>query len=139
MIFSFLFAALLFFYLQRTSFLFAAFLFFICSVPLFYLQRSFFYICSGSLFCLQRFFFVCSVSLVGHRSKSMAEKYEPTDFDPIQVSEPKTPVEEMIKEEFTYRSSAIFKNTSSHVNISCRSEILYRSHVIASYFQTGPM
>ena len=72
--------------------------------------------------------------------KSMAEKYEPTDFGrPIQVSEPTTPVEEMSKEEFTYRSSAIFKNTSSHVNISCRSEILYRSHVIVSYFQTGPM
>ena len=79
------------------------------------------------------------VKLYSELRKSMAEKYEPTDFDPIQVSEPKTPVEEMIKEEFTYRSSAIFKNTSSHVNISCRSEILYRSHVIASYFQTGPM
>ena len=73
--------------------------------------------------------------------KLMAEKYEPTDFGPIliQVSEPMTPVEEMSKEEFMYQSSAIFKNTSSHVNISCRSEILYRSHVIASYFQTGPM
>ena len=79
------------------------------------------------------------VKLYSELRKSMAEKYEPTDFGSIQVSEPTTPVEEMSKEEFTYRSSAIFKNTSSHVNISCRSEILYRSHVIASYFQTGPM
>ena len=83
------------------------------------------------------------VKLYSELRKSMAEKYsthgEPTDFGPIQVSEPTTPVEEMSKEEFTYRSSAIFKNTSSHENISCRSEILYRSHVIASYFQTGPM
>ena len=79
------------------------------------------------------------VKLYSELRKSMAEKYKPTDFGPIQVSEPTTPVEEMSKEEFTYRSSAIFKNTSSHVNISCRSEILYRSHVITSYFQTGPM
>ena len=79
------------------------------------------------------------VKLYSELRKSMAEKYKPTDFGPIHVSEPTTPVEETSKEEFTYRSSAIFKNTCSHVNISCRSEILYRSHVTRSYFQTGPM
>ena len=79
------------------------------------------------------------VKLYSELRKSMAEKYEQTDFGPVQVSEPTTTVEEMSKEEFTYRSSAIFENTSSHVNISCRSEILHRSHEIPSYFQTGPL
>ena len=87
----FLFAAY-FFYLQRFLFVCSVLIylqctFFICSVPflfaafLFYLQRTFFYlqrsffVCNVSflfaafLFCLQHFFFVCSVSLVGHRTK----------------------------------------------------------------------
>ena len=42
------------------------------------------------------------VKLYSELRKSMAEKYEPTDFGPIQVSKQTTPVEEMSKEEFTY-------------------------------------
>ena len=74
--FSFICSVLLF-YLQRSSFLFAAFLFlftavpfFVCSVSFFSLQRSFFVCCvpfflfAAFLFCLQRFFFVCSVSFL---------------------------------------------------------------------------
>ena len=42
------------------------------------------------------------VKLYSELRKSMAEKYEPTDFGPIQVSKQTTPMEEMSKEEFMY-------------------------------------